>query len=219
MDSVDTAKTDSAAAPRRVLTDSDRKALRRQRRQASEETRLRLEAAQRRRQMMFLLGGGLIVALCLAALVYWLVRPAAAGDIQSLPNQGQIHVPHNQSHPAYNSKPPTSGWHYADAVASWGIVTQPWPDELQVHALEHGGIIISYDCPSGCADDVSKLEQIVRGYPSKVILQPYPGFGHKIALTAWTKLEYLEQVDEGKIKDFIGRYKNQGPEQVPDMPQ
>jgi hypothetical protein len=193
-----------------------RKEVKRQRREAQLETRRRLEAAQRRRQS-FIWGGGIVlVVAALAALIWWLAHPEPGPEVQSPPIQGAVHIQHGATHPAYDSKPPTSGWHFADQVAAWGVVTTPWPDELQVHALEHGGVIVSYDCPDGCAEDVAKLETIVRAYPSKVILQPYPGIGHRVALTAWGKLAYLDSVNEAFIRHFISDYKNKGPEFIPD---
>jgi hypothetical protein len=195
----------------------NKKELRRQRREAQLQARRRYEAAQRRRRLL-LAGGAIVVGIAaLAALIYWLVRPEPGPAIQSVPIQGALHIQRGQSHPPYNSKPPTSGWHYADAVAPWGVSAQPIPDEVQVHNLEHGGIMVQYDCPDGCPEMVSKLEAIVRSYPSKVILAPYPGIpGHRIALTAWGRIAYLDEVDEPFIRRFIARFKDQGPERVPD---
>ena len=188
-----------------------RKDARRERREAQLEARRRLEAAQRRRRL-FIWGGGIVLAVAaFAALVWWLVHPEPGLAVQSPPIQGAVHIQHGASHPPYDSKPPTSGWHYADQVAAWGVATKPWDDELQVHALEHGGVIVSYDCPDGCPDDVNKLETIVRAYPSKVILQPYPGIGHRIALTAWGSHNYQNW------QGFLLDAKKRGDNQAADM--
>jgi hypothetical protein len=193
-----------------------RRELKRQRREAEQEQQRARLASERRRRRLLLGSGVAVVVILFGALVYWLARPIDEGAVQSFANQGGIHIARGQTHPPYNSLPPTSGWHYADAVAPWGIASTQIPDEVQVHNLEHGGILIQYDCPSGCPDMVTKLETIGRTYPSKVVVAPYAGIGHPIAVTAWTKLAYLDQVDEGFIRDFIARYKNKGPEQVPD---
>ncbi|HEX2186008.1 MAG TPA: DUF3105 domain-containing protein [Chloroflexota bacterium] len=194
-----------------------RRELRRQKRLAAQETKGRLVARQRQRRRL-LWGGVLLLALLgLGALIYWLVTPDQG--VQSFPIQGRMHINRGAPHPPYNSKPPTSGWHYADAVAPPGVSEQPIPDEVQVHNLEHGEVMIQYDCPggrSGCPEMVAQLEAIVRTYPKKVILAPYPGIGQPIALTAWGKLAYLKEVDEAFIRDFIARYKDKGPEFFPD---
>ncbi len=119
-----------------------------------------------------------------------------------------------QPHPPYNTTPPTSGWHYA-TTARWGVHSNPIPDELQVHNLEHGGIMVQYSC-ADCPELVAQLEGVVKRYRSKVILAPYPDMPARIALTAWGSIAELEDFDEGAIVRFIETYRNKGPERVPD---
>lgn len=45
----------------------------------------------------------------------------------------------------YNSNPPTSGSHYADWIRS-GVYSEPKDDGNLVHSLEHGYVIMSYNC-------------------------------------------------------------------------
>jgi hypothetical protein len=202
-----------------------RRAARRQEREAQIEARQRLARRERwRRRMLWGAGiGAGIVALGL--LVFWLMTPVlnsgrTVGGVQSFLIQGQIHIARGQTHPPYNSTPPTSGWHYGDAVAPPGVSAQPIPDEVQVHNLEHGEIVIQYDCAEGCPDTISALERIVRSYPKKVVLAPRPGMsavvGRPIALTAWGKLAYLDTADETFIRRFIADRKDKGPEVFPD---
>ncbi|MDQ3700453.1 MAG: DUF3105 domain-containing protein [Chloroflexota bacterium] len=193
-----------------------RRELRRQQTEAQQQARRRAEtAAQRRRWLIWGAGiGTLVVALGL--LIYWLARPEPGPQAQILPIQGRVHIARGATHPAYNSTPPTSGWHYADAVAPPGISAQQIPDEVQVHNLEHGEIMIQYSCPQGCPEMVSALEAIVRTYPKKVVLAPYAGLSSPIALTSWGKLVYLDQVDEAYIRRYIATNKDKGPEVFPD---
>ena len=173
----------------------------------------------RNRQVRYVGGGAAVLAL-LGSPTYWTMSPAstAIGDLQEFPIQGRTHIQRGQSHPAYNSTPPTSGWHYADQVASPGVHAEPIPNEVQVHNLEHGEVMVQYDCPSGCPDTVAALERIVRSYPKKVILAPYPGIGKAIALTSWGRLIYLDTPDEQAIRAFVKAYKDKGPEYFPDEP-
>lgn len=210
-----------AAAPAAGVApgDSRREARRREReqqREAQARARRTLEARSRRRRQAIWIGGALAGVAAIALLAWWLISPGGRSDIQTFPIQGAVHVPRGQTHPPYNSTPPTSGWHYADAVAPPGITASPIPNEVQVHNLEHGEIMIQYDCPSGCPETVAALEAIVRTYPKKVVLAPYPGIGRPIALTSWGKLAYLDRVDEAFIRRFIAEQKNKGPEVFPD---
>ena len=198
----------------------DPKDAKRARREAALAQRERLEQQERQRRR--LMWGGLAAAavIALAALGWWLFGPTNEPRVQAIPNQGQTHIQRGQSHPPYNSVPPTSGWHWGDAVAPPGISREPIPNEMQVHNLEHGEIMVQYDCPEGCPEMISKLEEIVRSYPKKVILAPYPGIfeasQQRIALTAWTKLVYINDADEAFIRKFIRNHKDKAPEFFPD---
>jgi hypothetical protein len=106
---------------------------------------------------------------------------------------------------AYNSDPPTSGPHLPH-IAPWGVHTRPITKELQVHNLEDGGVVINYK--PQCADQVQAgLRTIVERYADHVVLAPYPGLDRCIALTAWTRIEKLEAVDERRIVRFIEAYR------------
>ena len=165
---------------------------------------------------------GLLVAFGLIGLTTVLkasksVNPLSLGTAnppteEDFPSQGQTHIADGQSHPAYNSNPPTSGWHYA-TPADWGIYQQTIPDEVLIHNLEHGGIWISYRN----ADDqrtIQQLTDIVRRYPDHVILTPRPANDRPIAIAAWGHLLKLDTVDSTVILDFIARYIRKGPENV-----
>lgn len=203
-----------------VAAPYDSKDAKRARREAALAQRERLERAERRRRLLIWTGAGLAALVALGALGWWLFGPTNEPPIQSIPNQGQTHIQRNAAHPPYNSVPPTSGWHYGDAVAPPGISREPILNEIQVHNLEHGEIMVQYDCPQECPEMVSKLEAIVRSYPKKVILAPYPGIFEasqkRIALTAWTKLVYVDDVDEAFIRKFIRNNKDKAPEFFPD---
>jgi hypothetical protein len=188
-----------------------------------DERRRRAEAA-RRAQRNRLVTYGAIALLVVAAVAL------AAGPLSSLlgaggaqaqgtqfANQGQQHINRGDQHADYNSNPPTSGPHFADP-ARWGVHDQPLPDEQVVHNLEHGGIVVQYNCPDGCADLVAQLRDLVSGYRSKVLLAPRPNADVKcrVTLTAWTWMDCLDGFDAERINAFIRAHKDRGPELVPD---
>jgi len=120
-------------------------------------------------------------------------------------DQGNAHIASaDQPHEPYNSDPPTSGPHLP-YVAPWGVHTRPIQRELQVHNLEDGGVVIQYNCE--CPDVVARLRKIVGPYSTQVVLAPYPTMKSTIALTAWTRLETLDAVDESRIMRFIQAYR------------
>ncbi|HLQ04096.1 MAG TPA: DUF3105 domain-containing protein [Verrucomicrobiae bacterium] len=120
---------------------------------------------------------------------------------------------------AYSSYPPTSGPHWPNP-ASWGAHTEPVPDEIAVHNLEHGGVVASYNnIPPA---DLAALTRLTTTYPRdrygevKLLVRPYdrikPG---TIALTAWSWIDELTTYDEARVRKFMDAHINQGPENVP----
>ena len=152
------------------------------------------------------LGAGIAAAVVVAIVVgYFAYRAQADLPGQKLPDQGNLHVQTvGDPHEAYNSTPPTSGPHLP-YIAPWGIHTRPIPNELQVHNLEDGGVMVQYNCE--CPELVEKLRNIVRKYDKQVILAPYPTMKSRIALTAWTRLEKFDEFDEKRIVRFIDAYR------------
>ena len=145
-------------------------------------------------------------ALVAVAVVGWFAYHAAA-DLPGvrMPDQGNLHIASETSpHEPYNSDPPTSGPHLS-YLAPWGIHTRPVPRELQVHNLEDGGVVVQYSCE--CPEVVAKLAAIVRRYDRQVLLAPYSGMAAKIALTAWTRIDTLDQLDEARVVRFIEAYR------------
>jgi len=143
------------------------------------------------------------------------------------PSQGHTHLTPGESDDfVYNSNPPTSGPHrelFSDVFSS----PIPLPKYVQVHLLEHGNVLLQYNC--SCPDIATALSSIALQYDSKlipanelqplpadvqnaedqgmaVIVAPYPHMKSKIALTAWTRLATLPAVDKARIISFINAY-------------
>ena len=174
----------------------------RQRRQEAKEARQaeRAREARKDRIQRFARRGVyvLLIAGLLGGLGWWVFRPKPGTYV---PSQGNAHVTSESVTFRYASDPPTSGPHSGGTV-SWGVHQQPIPKILQVHNLEDGGVLVQYHC-SECDDLVSQLRDIVRRYPDKVILAPYPGMKSRIALTAWSYIDAFDQFDERRILRFI----------------
>jgi len=128
------------------------------------------------------------------------------------PSQGQDHIAVGQAHPAYNSNPPTSGWHYINPAA-WGVYTETLPDEQLIHNLEHGGIWMSYQDPTD-QTIINDLLDIASRFPSHIIVEPRPANDSPVAVAAWGQLLKMDTVDKETIYAFIRRYRKNGPENV-----
>jgi hypothetical protein len=167
------------------------------------------------RSQLAWIAAGVIVVLLLVGVVAWSIRKAnqpVPGE--AVPIQGQQHIPIGQSHPSYNSDPPTSGWHY-DQPADAGFYETSLPDEQLVHNLEHGHVVISYDCSklTNCDTVKAELRQIVDRFQGwKVVAVARENADAAIALTAWGRIDKVDSYDEGRIVSFVRHWRNRGPE-------
>jgi hypothetical protein len=169
---------------------------------AKRQVERRRERRRRRRAWPAVVAGVVLVA---GAVVYFAYRAAADLPGVRVPDQGNRHLQsESEPHEPYNSDPPTSGPHLP-YLAPWGIHTRPIPRELQVHNLEDGGVLVQYSCE--CPEVVEQLRRIVQDYDRYVILAPYPTMKARIALTAWTRMDTMDEVDERRIRRFIEAYR------------
>lgn len=155
--------------------------------------------------------------------IYWLVEKNRKSVVErkiyavQIADQGRNHIAIGESHPAYNSNPPTSGWHYEEWETK-GVYKVQQPDEGLVHNLEHGYIWISYR-PDASSKVVEQLNEFY-GFGEKIIIEPRKENDKMIALAAWGRLdkfdpisqEALDDVEKKRIQDFIDAYINRGPE-------
>ena len=142
-----------------------------------------------------------------------IVNVALTEPGERFPGQGKSHIASGEPHPAYNSVPATSGWHYGIplALADWGVHEGMLTDEVLVHNLEHGGIGVHYNCPEGCDELASRLREVVsrvRSEGKKVLMSPYRGMDTRIALTAWTFMDSFDEFDEQRIMRFISAHES-----------
>lgn len=169
---------------------------------------------------------GVITLIVLATLGggYWLfkeaTKPQPGEFVASLGNKHIQNI--TDAHDPYNSIPPTSGTHVG-SKALWGVSDSPIPDELQLHNLEDGGVMVQYNCTPGkleqgsatpsaqetneCKKLIDQLALIVKKYPDKVAMAPYPKLYNKIALTAWTRIDKFNDFDQERIQKFIKAFK------------
>jgi hypothetical protein len=111
----------------------------------------------------------------------------------------------------YNSTPPTSGDHWP-RWARCGFYTDSLPDELIVHNLEHGNVVVSYNLPNQA--DVDRLRSAlngVNGWGIWGVARPYDKVPEgTVALAAWGVLLTLQGIDEAQIRAFFNAYAGVG---------
>jgi len=161
------------------------------------------------------------------------VRDAAIADAMSVdgaqcPAVIEQHVEEGFNHIActsatdYQTNPPSSGNHFGcwpeyrtfDAPVPWGNL---------VHALEHGAVVIVYNCGStGCPDEVARAQAFIDALPPdtsctdhRMILAPDPTLeGARWAATAWTWTLRADCFDETAFMQFYTDHYDHGRETV-----
>lgn len=116
--------------------------------------------------------------------------PTCASLVESHPDEGNLHM-ELCSPLSYATNPPSSGNHYF-VWAVYQTYDQPFPPGFWVHNLEHGAIVMLYNCPSGCSDDVARMQAFIDGLPAdcgdpprRLILMPNPDLDVRFAASAW----------------------------------
>ena len=182
----------------------------------------------RRRPWLLPVGGVIALVLLLVAGYYYVrMRPSqasgqAAGAVgESVPDEGRTHVAEGSAI-VYQSNPPASGPHYP-SPENWGIYSKTIVPGYWVHNLEHGGVVVLYDCPSGCPAVTSQLEQAFKTFPKdkygevKLVGTPYSGLPNhaQAAAIAWDYRIFYDTFDVSKLLAFYNAHVDRAPEDIP----
>ncbi len=154
---------------------------------------------------------------------------AAACNVRlaSPPLMTTVHVPQGAV-VVYNSNPPSSGPHYA-TWANFQEYPQPVDDRYLVHSMEHGAVLLLYNCAdlSGdagvtCPELADALRAVRDAVPTdplcdpsirvRVILAPRPANDVTVAAAAWGATYRADCVDATSLAQFISAHYAMGPE-------
>jgi hypothetical protein len=125
------------------------------------------------------------------------------------PDEGHDHIACTS--PAdYLTVPPSSGNHYP-VWPAYGIYDQPIRWGHLVHNMEHGAVVIVYNCPDGCDDDLARAKAFVNGNhpdpaqcsPARLSLVPDPTLDVKWAAAAWTWTLRADCFEEAAFGQFV----------------
>jgi hypothetical protein len=120
----------------------------------------------------------------------------------------------------HGSKPPASGTHYG-FTAAFRVYTQPVPWGFLLHSMEHGAVVIAYNCADGCPADVAAAKALWEATTKKacgkppVIVTPDPTLDVRFAAAAWGATLRAPCFDRQAFAAFVERHANMGPEFFP----
>ena len=157
-------------------------------------------------------GGGIDGAQCTAV-------------IEQHPEEGYTHIACT-SPTNYQTVPPSSGNHFG-CWPEYRTFDVPVPWGNLVHALEHGAVVIVYNCATtdpSCADEVARAQTFIDSLPldtafgcpstRRVILAPDPTLRWRWAASAWTWTLSADCFDETAFRQFYTDHYDKAPESI-----
>jgi hypothetical protein len=113
--------------------------------------------------------------------------------------------------------PPTGGLHY-NAASTCRAFTTTVGRCRWLHNLEHGHIVLAYNCPSGCPDIVAALDALRREVPTgtngvrRALLTPDSLLPKRVAAVAWGWSYSADEVDVDAIRCLLSKQDLHAPE-------
>lgn len=128
------------------------------------------------------------------------------------------------SHIDYSTNPPCTGEHYP-VWAAYQTYDFPVPRGYWVHSLEHGAIVITYNCEDGCPDEVQEVQGMIDDLPAdlrcagtgidvQVVLTPDPLLDVRWGLASWGNTLRADCVNLAAFEQFYFDHLGQGPEDI-----
>lgn len=116
----------------------------------------------------------------------------------------------------WSNNPPHSGAHFPiwenkgehDTAVERGF----W-----VHNLEHGWIVLVYNCPEGCETELDVLRSVIDARPDlSILLTPDPLLdGPRFAALSWTWVHEFDEPVLDELLCFVDQHWDHAPESVP----
>lgn len=148
---------------------------------------------------------------------------AGCGPVVQFPEGSRKHIGEG-ARVQYLTQPPVTGDHESIWGAT-GTYAKEIPDEIQVHNLEHGHVLIQYVPGKLDAAVLDGLIALTRSSPQWILLAPRSADRFvpdaALAFSAWTVLRScanptIEAVDAAEA--FVKRYGKKAPERIPGDP-
>jgi hypothetical protein len=141
--------------------------------------------------------------------------------IDAVPIAESPHVP-DGTPIVYASNPPSSGPHYG-TWANFQELTHPVDDGYLVHSMEHGAVVLFYECQgAACEPLLGALRAVREAVPadplcdpairSRVILAPRAANDVPVAAAAWGHVYRADCVDAESLTSFIVEHYAKAPE-------
>ena len=166
------------------------------------------QQAKDRRTRLILITSVATVILLIAGIVGFTVwRDVSTRPSLDAVEEFTVTRDHTTEPVTYEQTPPVGGDHHPTWL-NCGVYTEPVPNELAVHSLEHGAVWVTYrsDLP---ADQVEALTDAVPD--TYIVVSPVDDLRSPVVASAWGVQLALTGVDDPRLEEFITEYR-QGPQ-------
>jgi hypothetical protein len=101
-------------------------------------------------------------------------------------------------------EPPVGGQH-CPVWLNCRVWDTPQPRCEYIHNLEHGHIVLAYNCPSGCPDIVAQLTAywMSKPTPRRILVTPDPLLTTKVACMVWGWAWEGDHVDTAMFDEVV----------------
>jgi hypothetical protein len=144
-----------------------------------------------------------------------------AAVVEQHPEEGYNHILCTSA-TDYQTVPPSSGNHFG-CWPEYRTFDVPVPWGNLVHALEHGAVVIVYNCgTAGCPDELARAQAFIGALPAdpacgtdrRVILAPDPTLDVRWAASSWTWTLRADCFDETTFGQFYAAHLGNGRETI-----
>ena len=164
----------------------------------------KVQQAKERRTRLVLITSVVTVILLIAGVVGFTVwRDVSNRPTLDAVKEYTVTRDHTSEPVTYEQTPPVGGDHNPTWL-NCGVYTSPVPNELAVHALEHGAAWVTYrpDLPAG---DVERLVDVVPD--TYMVVSPFADLAAPVVASAWGVQLPLTGVDDPRLEEFIEKYR------------
>ncbi len=120
----------------------------------------------------------------------------------------------------YATNPPSSGEHYP-TWADYGVYDFALPRGYWMHNLEHGSVVVTYNCEDGCAEELTAAKNwlaslepdgLCAGQTPRILLVPDPLLDVRWAASSWGYTLRADCFEAKAFSDFYAGHAGKAPE-------
>ncbi|GAA4405320.1 DUF3105 domain-containing protein [Fodinibacter luteus] len=173
----------------------------------ADELRLAQQAKERRTRLILITSVATVVLLIAGVVGFTVWRDVSTRPTLDAVKTYDVTREHTTDPVTYEQTPPAGGDHHP-AWLNCGVYTEPVPDELAVHSLEHGAVWVTYR-PDLPAEQVKALTDAIPD--TYMVLSPRDGLTAPVVASAWGAQLSLDGPADPRLEEFVKKYR-QGPQ-------